>query len=165
MCTSASQRRAAKWTAIPIPHVADAIADNVRLLCFDELQVTDIADAMILGRLFKHLFERQVVVVATSNSAPQSLYEHGLNRQLFLPFIDLIGENMDVALLKSAKDYRLEKLAGLPLYFAPADESAAAELDAHWDRLTGRHPGGERGIGGEGAERERSARVHGDRAL
>lgn len=125
----------------PIPHVAAAIADQAGLLCFDELQVTDIADAMILGRLFQHLFERRVVVVATSNSAPDALYEHGLNRQLFLPFIALIGEHMDVAELKSAKDYRLEKLAGLPLYFAPADDRATAELDAHWDRLTGRHPG------------------------
>ncbi len=125
----------------PIPHVASGIAENARLLCFDELQVTDIADAMILGRLFKHLFERQVVVVATSNSAPEQLYENGLNRQLFVPFIGLIGEHMEVAELKSAKDYRLEKLAGLPLYFAPADDRARAELDAHWERLTGRHPG------------------------
>ncbi|MFA5901830.1 MAG: cell division protein ZapE [Hyphomicrobium sp.] len=125
----------------PIPHVAAAIADEAALLCFDEMQVTDIADAMILGRLFKHLFERQVVMVATSNSAPEALYENGLNRQLFLPFIALIGQRMDVVELKSAKDYRLEKLAGLPLYFAPADARATAELDAHWDRLTGRHPG------------------------
>ena len=125
----------------PIPHVAAGIAEEAALLCFDEMQVTDIADAMILGRLFKHLFERGVVVVATSNSAPAALYENGLNRQLFLPFIRLIEAHMDVAELKSAKDYRLEKLAGLPLYFAPADAAAKAELDAHWDRLTGRHPG------------------------
>jgi cell division protein ZapE len=127
----------------PIPHVAAGIAEEAGLLCFDELQVADIADAMILGRLFKHLFERGVVVVATSNSAPGALYENGLNRQLFLPFIRLIGDHMDVAELKSAKDYRLEKLAGMPLYFAPADGSAKAALDAHWDRLTGRHPGEE----------------------
>jgi cell division protein ZapE len=80
-------------------------------------------------------------VVATSNAAPDQLYEHGLNRQLFLPFIALIGQHMDVLELKSAKDYRLEKLAGLQLYFAPADAPATAALDAHWDRLTGRHPG------------------------
>jgi len=125
----------------PIPHVAAGIAGEAALLCFDELQVTDIADAMILGRLFKHLFERHVVVVATSNAAPDALYENGLNRQLFLPFIALIRQHMDVVELKSAKDYRLEKLAGLPLYFSPADDRATAELDAHWDRLTGRHPG------------------------
>jgi cell division protein ZapE len=124
----------------PIPHVAAGIAEETGLLCFDELQVTDIADAMILGRLFKLLFERGVVVVATSNSAPEALYENGLNRQLFLPFIRLIAERMDVAELRSAKDYRLEKLAGLPLYFAPVDARACAQLDAHWDRLTGRHP-------------------------
>jgi len=127
----------------PVPHVAAGIAEKTGLLCFDELQVTDIADAMLLGRLFKHLFERGVVVVATSNSAPEALYEHGLNRQLFLPFIRLIAERMDVAELRAVKDYRLEKLAGLPLYFAPADARATAELDAHWDRLTGRHPGEE----------------------
>lgn len=127
----------------PIPHVAAAIADEAALLCFDELQVTDIADAMILGRLFTHLFARQVVVVATSNSVPEALYENGLNRQLFVPFIGLIRRHMDVVELKSAKDYRLEKLAGQPLYFAPADARATAEIDAHWDRLTGRHPGAE----------------------
>src|SRR5688572_10500265 len=125
----------------PIPHVAAGIAERAALLCFDELQVTDIADAMILGRLFKHLFERGVVVVATSNSSPEALYEHGLNRSLFLPFIALLREHMDVVELKAAKDYRLEKLAGQPLYFSPADAQARAELDAHWDRLTGRHPG------------------------
>ena len=125
----------------PIPHVAASIAEEAALLCFDEMQVTDIADAMILGRLFKHLFERGVVVVATSNSAPAALYENGLNRSLFLPFIALLRENMDTVELQAAKDYRLEKLAGLPLYFAPADAAAKAELDAHWDRLTGRHPG------------------------
>jgi cell division protein ZapE len=125
----------------PIPHVAAGIAERAALLCFDELQVTDIADAMILGRLFKHLFARGVVVVATSNSAPEALYEHGLNRSLFLPFIALLRQHMDVVELKAAKDYRLEKLAGQPLYFSPANAGARAELDAHWDRLTGRHPG------------------------
>ncbi len=124
----------------PIAVVAAAIAQETGLLCFDELQVTDIADAMILGRLFKQLVAGGVVVVATSNAAPRELYKDGLNRVLFLPFVALIQENMDVVALHAEKDYRLEKLAGLPLYFAPADASARAELDHHWDRLTGRHP-------------------------
>ncbi len=125
----------------PIPAVAAGIADEAGLICLDELQVTDIADAMILGRLFKQLFERGVVVVATSNAAPRALYKDGLNRQLFLPFVALLEERMDVVALFAAKDYRLDKLAGLPLYFVPADARAKAQLDHHWDRLTGRHPG------------------------
>jgi cell division protein ZapE len=123
----------------PIPVVAAEIAAKARLLCFDELHVTDIADAMILGRLFKQLFERGIVVVATSNASPAELYKNGLNRQLFLPFIDLIEEQMDVVELKAAKDFRLDKLAGRPLYFTPADAAARAALDAHWERLTGHH--------------------------
>jgi cell division protein ZapE len=125
----------------PIPTVAAAIAEEAHLLCFDELQVTDIADAMILGRLFERLFDRGVVVVATSNSAPRALYKDGLNRQLFLPFIGLIERHMDVVELLAAKDYRLDKLAGLPLYFAPCDAEASTELDRHWRRLTGGHQG------------------------
>ncbi len=125
----------------PIPAVAQQIADEARLLCFDELHVTDIADAMILGRLFKGLFESKVVVVATSNAKPSDLYRNGLNRQLFLPFVDLIEDNMDVLELVSAKDYRLEKLAGQPLYFIPADAAARAELDRIWLHLTGGQAG------------------------
>jgi cell division protein ZapE len=124
----------------PIASVAGAIADEAGLLCFDELQVTDIADAMILGRLFKQLLACGVVVVATSNAEPRDLYKDGLNRTLFLPFVALIEENMDVVALQAAKDYRLDKLAGQPLYFVPADAAARAALDHHWDRLTGRHP-------------------------
>ncbi len=123
----------------PIPIVAGEIAAQAGLLCFDELHVTDIADAMILGRLFTALFERQVVVVATSNSVPAELYKNGLNRQLFLPFIDLIETHMDVLELKAAKDFRLDKLAGRQLYFAPDDAAARAALDQHWERLTGHH--------------------------
>ena len=125
----------------PIPHVASAIAREARLLCFDEMHVSDIADAMILGRLFQNLFAAGVTVVATSNARPSDLYKNGLNRQLFLPFIDLIGAHMDVVELKSEKDFRLDKLSGAQLYFYPADAAARASLDAHWDRLTGKHPG------------------------
>lgn len=124
----------------PIPVVAGQLAARAALLCFDELHVTDIADAMILGRLFKVLFERGVVVVATSNSHPSELYRNGLNRQLFLPFIDLIEDNMSILELKAAKDFRLDKLSGRKLYFSPADDTARAELDRHWERLTGHHP-------------------------
>jgi cell division protein ZapE len=125
----------------PIPQVAAAIADKAALLCFDEMHITDIADAMIVGRLFKALFENQVVVVTTSNVAPRDLYRNGLNRALFLPFIDLIEQNMQVVELLAAKDYRLEKLAGRPLYFTPADARARTEMDRIWAELTGGQPG------------------------
>lgn len=121
----------------PIPLVALEMAGDPGLLCFDELHVTDIADAMILGRFFKVVFERGVVVVATSNAAPNDLYKNGLNRSLFVPFIDLIEENLDVLELRAAKDFRLEKLSGRPLYFTPVDGRATSELDGHWRRLTG----------------------------
>ncbi|MFV0298266.1 MAG: cell division protein ZapE [Hyphomicrobiaceae bacterium] len=121
----------------PIPHVATEIADSAHLLCFDELHVTDIADAMILGRLFKGLFDRNVVMVATSNVPPEDLYKNGLNRQLFLPSIALIQQHMDVIELESSKDFRLEKLEGQQLYFTPADDKASAALAAAFKRLTG----------------------------
>ncbi len=124
----------------PIPAVARAIAARARLLCFDELHVADIADAMILGRLFAALFAERVVLVATSNAAPGDLYADGLNRQLFLPFIGLLEARLDVLELEAAKDFRLDKLAGQPLYFTPADPRARHELDKLWDRLTGHHP-------------------------
>lgn len=125
----------------PVLQVASEIAAGAGLICFDELHVTDIADAMILGRLFKVLFASGVTFVATSNARPDELYKNGLNRQLFLPFIDLIEDNMDVVELKSAKDFRLDKLYGRQLYFAPLGAAATAELDAHWDRLTGHDAG------------------------
>ncbi len=125
----------------PIPHVAKALASEARLLCFDELHVTDIADAMILGRLFRGLFDAGTIVVATSNAHPSQLYKHGLNRQLFLPFIAMIESHMEVVSLNAQKDFRLDKLAGNPLYFTPLDAASRAALDGHWNRLTGRHPG------------------------
>lgn len=143
MAEAHEQIRAAREDAPgdPIPLAAARIAERAGLLCFDELHVTDIADAMILGRLFRVLFARGVVVVATSNATPAQLYKDGLNRQLFLPFIDLIEDHMTVRELAAEKDFRLEKLAGRRLYFSPVDETARAELDAHWLRLTGvAHP-------------------------
>ena len=120
----------------PIPSVVDRIMATTTLLCFDEFQVTDITDAMILGRLFTALFDRGLVVVATSNREPGTLYEGGLNRQLFLPFIDLLREKMDVMELVAAADYRLRHLAGAPVYYAPLDQAAARAMDAAWARLT-----------------------------
>ena len=130
-------------TGDPIPQVAGDIANETRLLCFDELHVTDIADAMILGRLFKVLFARDVVVVATSNAAPENLYRNGLNRQLFLPFIDLIDDHMDVLELISAKDFRLERLTGKPVYFSPLGEAADRGMDDLWQSLTSASSGEE----------------------
>ncbi|MCC6889813.1 MAG: AFG1 family ATPase [Hyphomicrobiales bacterium] len=125
----------------PIALTAVALAAESWLLCFDEFHVTDIADAMILGRLFKRLFELGVVVVATSNVRPQELYKGGLNRALFLPFIALIEQHMQVTQLAARTDFRLEKLAGHPVWYAPADIAATAALDEAWRALTGGHPG------------------------
>jgi cell division protein ZapE len=120
----------------PIPPVAKAIADGAWLLCFDEVQVSDIADAMILGRLFDQLFARQVVVVATSNRAPRELYPDGLNRQLFLPFIARIEEMLDVHALDGPRDWRLMRLEQVECYHSPLDGRAAAAMDEAWARLT-----------------------------
>ena len=125
----------------PIGPVAEALAAEARLLCFDEFSVTDIADAMILGRLFGHLFARGVVVVATSNVEPSRLYEDGLNRALFLPFIALLQEHMSVVRLEARTDYRLEKLAAGDTYFIGEGEAVKAQLDAAFKRLTGREHG------------------------
>jgi len=123
--------------ADPIRHLAEAIAEEAWLLCFDEFHVTDIADAMILGRLFTRLFEQGVVVVATSNIEPDELYKDGLNRALFVPFIALLGRHMDVVRLQAPKDFRLEKLSGQPVWYVPPDEDAEVALDMAWQRLTG----------------------------
>lgn len=121
----------------PIPPIAALIASEARLLCFDELQVTDIADAMILGRLFEALFEKKVVLAVTSNRAPEDLYKNGINRQLFLPFIDLIRENHVVWHLESPTDHRQGRLAGTQSYFCPVDSTARAQISSIWEELTG----------------------------
>src|ERR1700730_6290627 len=119
---------------------AASIFDEAWLLCFDEFHVTDIADAMILGRLFSKLFEFGTVVVATSNVAPEDLYKGGLNRALFLPFIAQISDHMDVLRLDARTDFRLEKLAGVKMWLVPADARADAALDQAWARMTGKAP-------------------------
>jgi cell division protein ZapE len=119
---------------------ASAIFEEAWLLCFDEFHVTDIADAMILGRLFAKLFELGTVVVATSNVAPDDLYKGGLNRALFLPFIAQISEHMDVLRLDARTDFRLEKLTGVKMWLVPDDVAASAALDKAWAKMTGNAP-------------------------
>jgi cell division protein ZapE len=121
----------------PIRRVADEIAQESWLICFDEFHVTDIADAMILGRLFTRLFEQGVVLVATSNVAPEDLYKDGLNRALFEPFIRLLVAHVDVVRLAARTDYRMEKLSGVTTWYVPADEDAEVALDIAWQKLTG----------------------------
>jgi cell division protein ZapE len=125
---------------------AAAIFDEAWLLCFDEFHVTDIADAMILGRLFSKLFELGTVVVVTSNVAPGDLYKGGLNRALFLPFIAQISGHMDVLRLDARTDFRLEKLVGVKMWLVPADATAEAALDKAWTRMTGNARGKPRDI-------------------
>jgi cell division protein ZapE len=119
---------------------ANDIFDEAWLLCFDEFHVTDIADAMILGRLFAKLFEFGTVVVATSNVAPDDLYKGGLNRALFLPFIAQITEHMDVMRLDARTDFRLEKLTGIKMWLVPDDNDASAALNKAWTKMTGNAP-------------------------
>jgi len=121
----------------PIQRTAEEIAAESWLLCFDEFHVTDIADAMILGRLFTKLFELGVVMVATSNLAPRDLYKDGLNRALFLPFIAMLEKHCVVARLDARADFRLEKLTGVPTWYVPPDAKAESSLDDAWHRLVG----------------------------
>ncbi len=117
--------------------VAARIISQVRLLAFDEIQITDITDAMIVGRLFEALFAGGVVVVTTSNRPPEGLYQDGLNRQLFLPFIDLIKDRMVVRELVSPTDYRQNRLAGQQVYFSPISPDARNAIRAVWQDLSG----------------------------
>jgi len=124
----------------PIPPLADAIAAEAALLCFDEFQVNDIADAMILGRLFQALFERSVVVVATSNTLPDDLFKGQPGRDAFLPFIAVLKQNLDVLVMEAGPDYRRDRLRGMPTWYVPADARAAGALDAAFGELTGGAP-------------------------
>ncbi|WP_022693511.1 cell division protein ZapE [Ponticaulis koreensis] len=136
-----SERRASGWAVKggvddPIPPAAKKFAASAELLCFDEFQVKDIADATLIGRLFEHLLARDVVVVATSNRPPDDLYKNGLNRQRFLPFIELLKDTHDVHEIRSDRDYRLERLTAAPVYYSPLGPEADASIDAAWERLT-----------------------------
>ncbi|MFB2551262.1 cell division protein ZapE [Ensifer soli] len=122
--------------ADPIPPVAAALHAEARLVCFDEFTVTDIADAMILSRLFAELFAKGCVLVATSNVAPDDLYRDGLNRGLFLPFIDLLKAHADIVPIDSPTDYRLEKEAGGPVWSHPLGPAADAAIERAWRRET-----------------------------
>ncbi|MBB3313561.1 cell division protein ZapE [Rhizobium sp. BK196] len=118
--------------ADPMPPVAAALFAEAELLCFDEFTVTDIADAMILSRLFSELFERGCVLVATSNVEPDNLYKDGLNRGLFLPFVSLLKKHVEIVSLDSPTDYRMEKLNSQPVYLVPIDERTDMAMDASW---------------------------------
>ena len=117
----------------PITDAAEKTAASATLLCFDEMQITDIADAMIVGRLFEALFRRGVVVVTTSNRHPDDLYKDGLSRELFLPFIALMKEKLDLHHLDGASDHRQDRLRGEPRYLAPLGPDTAAAMDRIWD--------------------------------
>jgi len=123
--------------ADPIPALADQVAARATLLCFDEFQVHDIADAMILGRLFEALFARGVVVVATSNTAPDELYRDGLQRERFLPFIAILKERLEVIVLDGGRDWRRDRIVGMRTWWSPADARADAALAAAFAELAG----------------------------
>lgn len=124
----------------PLVQVANAIANGATLLCFDEMQISDITDAMIVGRLFESLFARGVIVVATSNRHPDDLYKDGLNRQLFLPFIEIIKERMEVFHLEGGADHRQGRRRDSDTYFTPLGAAASAALDQAWEDLSGHDP-------------------------
>jgi cell division protein ZapE len=135
-----------------LPLLAARISEKSRVLCFDEFHVTDVADAMILGRLFRCLFELGVVVVATSNWPPDRLYEGGLQRDRFLPFIALIKEKLEIVYLDSPTDYRTEFIAQEGSYFSPLGKESAMHADRLFEKLTGQPVAGEEHITVKGRE-------------
>jgi cell division protein ZapE len=146
----------------PIPPIADVLAKESSLLCFDELEVSDIADAMILGRLFEALFARGVTLVATSNRPPVDLYKDGINRQLFVPFIDMITRRLAIVPVEGPRDYRAQRLRAAGVWYSPIDADHRAQFDALWkEALSG-------GVEGPGVvevlgRREPFARTYGGR--
>ncbi len=132
------QKTAKEKSADPIPPLAKQLAEEAKLLCFDEFAVTDVADAMILARLFTGLFERGVTVVATSNVQPKALYKDGLNRSFFIPFIDLVEERMQVLELASPTDYRMEKLVNTNVYMT--GENREESFTALWQDMVNGQP-------------------------
>lgn len=130
----------------PIPAVAKALAEQAWVLCFDEFSVTDIADAMILSRLFSALFAEGVVLITTSNVAPADLYRDGLNRQLFLPFIAMLERHAVAMTLDSETDYRMRKLGRFGVYFQPLGEPASGAMDQAWSEINSGHAAGPESI-------------------
>jgi cell division protein ZapE len=129
-------RQANPKSGDPMPDIAKEIAAEVTLLCFDEMQVKDIADASILGRLFSLLLDAGIIMVATSNRHPDDLYKGGLNRHRFLPFIDMLKQSHVVHELAAEKDYRLARLTAAPVWFTPCGPKARAALDERFSSLT-----------------------------
>ena len=132
-----SVKRGERKDTDPMPPIAAEFVAETQLLCLDEFAVTDIADAMILARLFEALFARGLVLVATSNVEPDRLYEGGLNRALFMPLVALLKQRVQIVEVDARTDYRLEKLGGSPVYHVPADGQAKAALDAAFRSMLG----------------------------
>jgi cell division protein ZapE len=124
----------------PLAHVLDTFTQKTHVLCLDEIQVTDITDAMLVGRVFDGLHARNVVIVATSNRVPEDLYKDGLNRHLFLPFIALIRERLDIYCLDGLQDYRRQHTDMMDVYFTPLEYETQQVMDAKWQALTQSHP-------------------------
>ena len=123
-------------TGDPIPPVVESLAEEARLLCFDEMVVNNMADAAIMSRLFTGLLDKRVTIVTTSNRVPDDLYKDGLNRQLFLPFIDMLGESLEMLELDAGVDYRLDRLKAMDVYITPANAKAESRLNEDFRSLS-----------------------------